>query len=235
MLKANDLHVYYGNSQALNGVSIDIQEGELVTVIGNNGAGKTTLLMTLSGILRPRAGVVEFHGVKINELPPYDIIRLGVAQVPQGRMLFPDMTVLENLELGIIRTKDKINIGSRLDRVYSYFEILAKREKQKAGTLSGGEQQMLTIARALMSGPKLLLLDEPSSGLAPLIVKHLTEVITDLNNEGLSILLVEQNAQMALELADRAYILESGHVFASGKALDLLKSELVKKAYLGLS
>jgi len=234
MLKVRDLNVYYGNIQALRGISLDVQDGEFVTIIGNNGAGKTTLMMTLSGIIRQASGAIEFQGINTDKLPPHDILSLGLAHVPQGRMLFPDMTVLENLELGALRATDDKTVEERLQQVYSHFEILATREKQKAGTLSGGEQQMLTIARALMTTPKLLMLDEPSSGLAPVMVQEVAQILTNLHRGGITILLVEQNARLALELADTAYILENGSFAGSGKASQLLQSDEVKKAYLGL-
>ncbi len=234
MLRVRGLNVYYGSIQALRGISLDIPDGEFVTIIGSNGVGKTTLIMTLSGIIRPASGTIEFSGNRIEKLPPYDIVRLGLVQVPQGRMLFPDMTVLENLEMGALRATDNKTMSQRLEEVYSHFGILAAREKQKAGTLSGGEQQMLTIARALMVTPRLLMLDEPSSGLAPVIVQEIARILDSLHKRGLTIILIEQNARLALELADTAYILVSGSLSGSGKASELLQSDEVKKAYLGL-
>ncbi len=234
MLRVRGLNVYYGSIQALRGISLDIPDGEFVTIIGSNGVGKTTLIMTLSGIIRPASGTIEFSGNRIEKLPPYDIVRLGLVQVPQGRMLFPDMTVLENLEMGALRATDNKTMSQRLEEVYSHFGILAAREKQKAGTLSGGEQQMLTIARALMVTPRLLMLDEPSSGLAPVIVQEIARILDSLHKRGLTIILIEQNARLALELADTAYILVSGSLSRSGKASELLQSDEVKKAYLGL-
>jgi len=234
LLKVRDLSVHYGNVQALRGVSIDVQPGEFVTIIGNNGAGKTTLMMTLSGIVRPTCGAIEFDSTPIDQLPPHEILSMGLAHVPQGRMLFPDMTVLENLELGAIRARDRKTMKERLNEVYGHFDILSKREKQKAGTLSGGEQQMVTIARALMSTPRLLMLDEPSSGLAPVIVQRLARILSNLHSTGIAILLVEQNARLALELADSAYVLENGSLVTCGKACDLLIDDRVRHAYLGL-
>ena len=234
MLKVRDLKVHYGKIEALKGVSLDIEDGEFVTIIGSNGAGKTTLMMTLSGVVKPTSGTVHFQGAKINKLPTYEILRKGLAHVPQGRMLFPDMTVLENLNLGALRATDDKSLGDRLREVYNYFPILAKREKQKAGTLSGGEQQMLTIARALMVTPKLLMLDEPSSGLAPIVVEELSQILTRFNKGGITLLLVEQNARLALELADTAYVLENGSISQREKASNLLNSDQVKKAYLGM-
>lgn len=236
MLKVKNLDVYYGGAQVLREVSIDINEGEIVTLIGSNGAGKTTLLLTLSGVKTPTSGSVEFLGRRIDKLPSHKIVNLGIAQVPQGRQLFPNMTVLENLEVGSYQTigSRNINIQKKVQEIYSYFEVLSKRKNQRAGTLSGGEQQMLAIGRALMTSPKLLLMDEPSSGLAPIIVQNLAEIIINLRKGGLTILLVEQNAYLALELADRGYILENGSIVASGKPTELLGSELVRRAYLGI-
>jgi len=190
--------------------------------------------MTLSGIKKPASGTIEFMQKRIDKLPPRKIVNLGMAQIPQGKHLFPEMTVLENLELGALRSPNSAAIRQKLQEIYSYFEVLSQRTNQKAATLSGGEQQMLAIGRALMGSPKLLLLDEPSSGLAPVLVKRLTQVISDLREQGLTILLVEQNTYLALELADRAYVLETGSIVASGKASDILQSDLVKRAYLGI-
>lgn len=234
MLKVRDLNVYYGSVQVLRNISFDIQDGGFVTIIGSNGAGKTTLMMTISGVKKPSSGTIEFQGIRIGKLPAHKILSLGVSQVPQGRMLFPEMTVLENLRLGALRATADKTMKQRLDETYSHFPSLAKREKQKAGSLSGGEQQMLTIARALMISPKLLMLDEPSSGLAPLLVQELAHWLIELHKKGITLLLVEQNARLALELADTAYILVSGSLTGSGKASDLLRSEEVRKAYLGL-
>jgi len=234
MLKVRDLRVHYGKIEALKGVSLDIDDGEFVTIIGSNGAGKTTLMMSLSGVVRPSSGTVHFQEARIDKLPTYEILRRGLAHVPQGRMLFPDMTVLENLNLGALRARDDKSLGERLKEAYSFFPILAKREKQKAGTLSGGEQQMLTIARALMVTPKLLMLDEPSSGLAPIVVEELSQILTKFNKGGITLLLVEQNARLALELADTAYVLENGSISPREKAASLLNSDQVKKAYLGM-
>lgn len=236
MLKVDNLDVYYGNVQALRRVSLDVNEGEIVTLIGANGAGKTTFLMTLSGIVKPSFGIIEFLGRRTDKLPPDAIINAGMAQVPQDRLLFRDMTVSENLEMGACQAPDakSKSIKQKMEEIYSYFEALSTRKDQKAGTLSGGEQQMLVIGRALMASPKLLLMDEPSSGLAPVIVEHLAEIITNLRRAGLSILLVEQNAYLALELADRGYLLQNGSVVASGTKSELLESDLVKRTYLGI-
>lgn len=236
MLKVDNLDVYYGNVQALRRVSLDVNEGEIVTLIGANGAGKTTFLMTLSGIVKPSFGTIEFLGRRTDKLPPDAIINAGMAQVPQDRLLFHDMTVSENLEMGACQAPDakSKSIKQKMEEIYSYFEALDTRKDRKAGTLSGGEQQMLVIGRALMASPKLLLMDEPSSGLAPVIVEHLAEIITNLRRAGLSILLVEQNAYLALELADRGYLLQNGSVVASGTKSELLESDLVKRTYLGM-
>jgi branched-chain amino acid transport system ATP-binding protein len=233
MLKVRNLHVYYENVQILNGISIDVSEGEMVALIGNNGAGKTTFLMSLCGIIRPASGTIEFLGTSVTKLPPHRIFRLGMVQQAQDGALFTEMTVLENLYQGAYRSPNVKTMNDKLQEVFSYFPILSERKKQKAGTLSGGEQRMLEIGRALMANPRLLLLDEPCSGLAPILVENLAEVISNLHRQGLTILLVEQNAHMALELADRGYILENGRILTSDKASNLLQSELVKRAYLG--
>lgn len=233
MLKVDRLDVYYKETKALHNVSIDVNQGELVTLIGANGAGKTTLLMSISGLLKPALGTIEFQGQRIDLLRTHEIVCLGISQVPQGVQLFPAMTVWENLILGSYRNKGK-NRKEIINRIYFYFEILNKRKNQKAGTLSGGERQMLGIARGLMANPKLLILDEPSVGLAPLMVQHLVDIIVKLNEGGLTILLAEQNAYLALDIANRCYVLETGSIALSGSKSDLLKSELVKSAYLGM-
>jgi branched-chain amino acid transport system ATP-binding protein len=233
-LRVTDVDVRYGRLQVLHGITIEVGTGELVTLIGNNGAGKTTLLHTISGILHPTAGEIEYEGARIDRMRPHTIVTRGISQVPQGKELFPAMTVLENLELGAIRAPAGTKLDAKLREVYEYFPILEARRKQAAGTLSGGEQQMLAIARALMAAPRLLLLDEPSAGLAPIVVDTLAEIILKLNADGLTILLVEQNAYLALELAQRAYILESGRVTDTGPADQLLHSDLVRRAYLGV-
>lgn len=235
MLKVTKLNVYYGHVQILRDISVDVNEREIVTLIGANGAGKTTLMMTLSGLIKPKSGTIEFLGTRIDRLEPHQIVNLGIAQVPQGRHLFQEMKVIENLELGAFRCPKNENIKEKMEEVYSYFEILRERKNQKVGLLSGGEQQMLALGRALMSNVKLLLLDEPSAGLAPKLIEDLAIIIKKLiEKKGLTTLIVEQNAYLALELADRGYVLQSGTLVASGKASDLTRSELVKKAYLGL-
>ena len=234
MLKIRDLSVHYGGAEALRSVVMDVEKGEFVALLGTNGAGKSTLMMTLSGLKKPTTGSIEFLGTRIDQLKPHKIMRQGIVQVPEGRHLFPDMTVVENLELGSYRNVDFKYRQQQLQNIYNIFEVLKSKRNQKAGTLSGGQQQMVAIGRALMSEPKLLLLDEPSLGLAPIVIEEVANVIGNLHQEGLTIILVEQNALLALELADRAYVLESGGIAISGEAKDLLNSESVKKAYLGL-
>lgn len=233
MLRAKNLNVYYGNLQVLRNISIDVNEGELVTLIGNNGAGKTTLLMTLCGILKQASGTIELLGTNLGKLPPHRIFKSGIVQVTQDGAIFNEMTVLENLRQGAYRSPIVKSMKQKLEEIYSYFQVLAERSNQRAGTLSGGERRMLAIGRALMANPKIILLDEPSSGLSPLVVENLAGIISNLNKHGLTTLLVEQNAFLALELADRGYVLENGQIVTSGKASELLHSELVRKAYLG--
>lgn len=233
MLKINNIEVFYGNIKALKGVCVELDEGEIVTLIGANGAGKTTTLKTISGLLRPRKGTIEFMGVQIDRFKSSRIAKLGIAHCPEGRKIFSKMSVLENLELGTISLIDKKDMGNRLNFVYHHFPILKERSQQSAGSLSGGEQQMLAIGRALMADPKLLLLDEPSMGLSPLFVREIFNIITNIHKEGTSILLVEQNATLALKLAKRGYILETGKVIIHDTCSTLLKNPIVKKAYLG--
>lgn len=233
MLKIDGLNVFYGNIHALHDIEFDVNEGEIVTLIGANGAGKTTILHTISGLLEPKSGTVSFEGQKINGQQAHKIVEKGLCQVPEGRRIFANLTVYENLEMGAYIRKDKINIKNDYELVFSRFPRLKERLKQIAGTLSGGEQQMLAMGRALMSKPRLLLLDEPSMGLAPLFVKEIFSIIQDINKSGTTILLVEQNANMALSIASRAYVLETGRICLSGKASELAASEEVRKAYLG--
>jgi branched-chain amino acid transport system ATP-binding protein len=223
----------YGAIEVLKSISLEVGAGEIVTIIGANGAGKTTTLMCLSGINRLRAGSITFNGREIHKLPPHEIVKLGLSQSPEGRKIFPRLTVLENLQLGAVTRRDQKEIRQDFDRVYSLFPILRDRAKQQGGTLSGGEQQMLAVGRALMSRPKMLLLDEPSLGLAPLLVAKIFEAIRQLNREGMAVLLVEQNARMALKLAHRGYVLETGKIVISGPADQLLNDQRVKDAYLG--
>jgi branched-chain amino acid transport system ATP-binding protein len=230
LLQLDSIRAGYGAIEVLKGISLEVREGEIVTIIGANGAGKTTTLMCISGINRLTAGAISFDGRDLGGLAPHEIVRLRLSQSPEGRKIFPRLTVLENLELGAITRREPAGIRKDLDHVYGLFPILRERAKQAGGTLSGGEQQMLAVARALMARPKLLLLDEPSLGLAPLIVSKIFEVIRQLNSEGIAVLLVEQNARMALKLAHRGYVLETGSITISGPASDLLNDQRVKDA-----
>ncbi|MFY9174602.1 MAG: ABC transporter ATP-binding protein [Peptococcia bacterium] len=232
MLKVDDIHVFYGAIHAIKGVSLEVNEDEIVTLIGANGAGKSTVLNTISGLLRPKTGGIEFLGESITSVSPHKIVERGLAQVPEGRRIFLQMTVQENLEMGAF-TRSAADIADDLEKVYDLFPRLLERRKQIAGTLSGGEQQMLAIGRALMSRPKLLMLDEPSMGLAPILVGHIFSIIQKMNEIGTTILLVEQNAQMALSIADRAYVLETGTITISGTGKELAESDEIRKAYLG--
>lgn len=233
MLKIEDISVYYGAIQAIKQISLEVEEGSIVTLIGANGAGKTTTLKTTSGIIKPRTGKITFKGQDITRTPAQQIVGMGISQVPEGRRVFPSMSVMENLEMGAYLRRDKQEISKDLEVVFERFPRLLERKKQLAGTLSGGEQQMLAIGRALMSRPQLLLLDEPSMGLAPLLVKEIFSIIKDINERGTTVLLVEQNANMALSIADKAYVLETGQIVLSGSASELARSPQVKKAYLG--
>ena len=233
MLRIADLHVYYSAIHALKGLSLEVKEGEIVTLIGANGAGKSTTLRTISGLIAPKSGTVAFEGRNIAGTGAHEIVRLGLSQVPEGRRIFAEMTVLENLELGAFIRSDKDGIADDMEMVFERFPRLKERRTQQAGTLSGGEQQMLAMGRALMSRPRLLLLDEPSMGLAPLLIKEIFSIIVDINRAGTTILLVEQNANMALSIANRAYVLETGRITLSGDAKELAASEDVRKAYLG--
>lgn len=233
MLKIDNINVYYGAIHAIKGVSLEVNEGEIVTLIGANGAGKSTILRTISGLLKPKTGEVNFEGKNIAGMPAQNIVKLGISQVPEGRRVFANMTVLENLELGAYIRSDKQGIKEDMNVVFERFPRLSERLTQLAGTLSGGEQQMLAMGRALMSRPRLLLLDEPSMGLAPLLVKEIFSIIKDINATGTTILLVEQNANMALSIANKAYVLETGRITLSGSAKELAASEEIRKAYLG--
>ncbi|MBR1471499.1 MAG: ABC transporter ATP-binding protein [Lachnospiraceae bacterium] len=234
MLKVEDLHVSYGNIRAVKGISFEVHEGEIVTLIGANGAGKSTTLNTIGGLLKPRSGRISFEGKDLHGLSAHKVVAEGMALCPEGRRVFQQMTVLENLEMGAY-TRSKAEADETLERVYGLFPRLKERYRQVAGTLSGGEQQMLAMGRALMSRPRLMMLDEPSMGLAPILVQQIFDIIVDMNRQGTTILLVEQNAQMALSVANRAYVLETGKINLSmqGDAEDLLRSEAVRKAYLG--
>ena len=232
MLKVQNLHVYYGAIHAVKGVSLEVADGEIVTLIGANGAGKSTVLNTISGLLKPKSGTVEFMGEMIGSMPPNKVVQHGLVQCPEGRRIFSRMTVEENLQMGAY-TRPSSELAQNLEKVYELFPRLKERQKQVGGTLSGGEQQMLAMGRAMMSQPKLLMLDEPSMGLAPLLVEQIFGIIQSLHKAGTTILLVEQNAQMALQVADRAYVLESGAITLSGLGHELLESDSIKKAYLG--
>ena len=235
LLKTNQIHVSYGKVKVLDGISLGIVQGELVTLLGPNGAGKSTLVKTLSGLLRSQKGTIEFDGRRIDEMEPDAIARLGLSHCTEGRSLFIDLTVADNLKLGAYMfKKDGNRVRSGLDRIYGLFPILRERAKQKAGTMSGGQQQMLAIGRALMAEPKLLILDEPSLGLAPLIIDKLFEIVKTINGEGMTVLLVEQNAFKSLGIADRGYVLESGKVILSGSRSELYGHEDVRRAYLGI-
>lgn len=233
MLQVQDLNVYYGAIHALKGISFHLEKGEIVALIGGNGAGKSTTLNTISGLLRPRTGKVVFQDEDLGQIPPQNIVRRGVIQVPEGRRIFPKLTVQENLEMGAYIFSDRTKIEEDLEAVMNRFPRLRERRKQSGGTLSGGEQQMLAIARGLMSHPTLLLLDEPSMGLSPILVEQIFEIIREINTQGTSILLVEQNAQMALSIADRGYVLETGRITLEGDAQELLEDPMVIEAYLG--
>ena len=232
MLAVNDIHVYYGSIHAVKGVSLEVNEGEIVTLIGANGAGKSTVLNTISGLLHPRGGSVTFMGKDLKGVPPHKLVARGLAQVPEGRRIFLQMTVEENLEMGAY-TQSKASVDGSIEDVYRRFPRLQERRKQIAGTLSGGEQQMLAMGRALMSHPRLLMLDEPSMGLAPILVEQIFDIIRELHAAGTTILLVEQNAQAALSVADRAYVLETGRISLSGTGAELMASDKVREAYLG--
>jgi branched-chain amino acid transport system ATP-binding protein len=233
ILSLEDVHTYYGTIHALKGVSLDVREGEIVTLIGANGAGKSTTLRSINGLNHPREGRIRFQGRDITDESPHDVVKMGISQSPEGRRLFPRMSVSENLEMGAFQRTDRQNLREDVDRVYSLFPRLAERKNQKAGTLSGGEQQMCAIGRALMARPKLLMLDEPSMGLAPIFVEKIFEIVREINEQGTPILLVEQNALMALETADRGYVMETGTIALADDAKALRENEQVRKTYLG--
>ena len=234
MLEVNDINVYYGSIHAIRDISFEVNAGEIVTLIGANGAGKSTTLMTICGINRPRHGEILLEGKPIHRLTSDAVVRHGIIQVPEGRLIFPDMTVQENLDLGAFLRKDAVGIQTDLDYVFSLFPILAERRRQLGGTLSGGEQQMLAISRALMARPRILLLDEPSLGLAPIIISQIFSIIRKVNEDGVTVFLVEQNANQALRIADRGYVMENGRVVMADTAQKLLESQQVRKAYLGM-
>ena len=235
ILDVTDVHTFYGAIEALKGISINVREGEIVTLIGANGAGKSTTLRSINGLNRPRKGTITFQGKDITSTPAHEIVKMGIAQSPEGRRLFPRMSVYENLQMGAFqRPRTDKAIGEDLDRVYTLFPRLSERKTQAAGTLSGGEQQMVAIGRALMARPKLLLLDEPSMGLAPIFVEKIFEIVREINAQGTPVLLVEQNALMALDTAHRGYVMETGRIMLEGSSTDLKTNEAVQKAYLGL-
>jgi len=233
MLELRDVHTYYGNIHALKGISLKVNDGEIVTLIGSNGAGKTTTLRTIQGVLKPRGGQIMLDNQHLETMPGHKIAEIGVGQSPEGRLIFTRMTVRENLELGAYTRKDPVGIAKDFERVLTLFPRLRERINQKGGTLSGGEQQMLAMGRALMAKPRMLLLDEPSMGLAPILVEQIFDIITEINKQGMSILLVEQNANMALSIAHRAYVIETGRIVLEGPADDLRKNPQVQAAYLG--
>lgn len=233
ILEIENIHAYYGNIHALKGISLSVNEGEIVTLIGANGAGKTTTLNTISGLLKPHQGSIKLNGKRIDRLPPHEIVKLGISQAPEGRKIFSRLTVLENLEMGAYARNDAKGIKEDMERVFTLFPVLKERMHQVGGTLSGGEQQMLSMGRALMSRPQIFLLDEPSMGLAPMLVEAIFDVIQDINRQGTTILLVEQNALMALEVADQGYVLETGNIVLKGTAAELRKNPQVQAIYLG--
>ena len=234
MLELIDVHTYYGNIHALKGISLTVNDGEIVTLIGSNGAGKSTTLRTIQGLIRPRSGTIILDGEELEKLAAHQVAERGVAQSPEGRMIFPRMTVVENLEMGTYARKDKSSMSVDMEKVFNLFPRLKERIHQKAGTLSGGEQQMLAMGRALMAKPKILLLDEPSMGLSPLLVELIFETIVEINKEGTTVLLVEQNALMALSIARRGYVLQTGEIILSDSAENLKNNEMVQKSYLGV-
>lgn len=235
LFELHNIHTYYGNIHALKGISVTVDKGEIVTLIGSNGAGKTTTLKTISGVLQPKQGTITLEGRRIDRTPAHDIVALGICQAPEGRHIFPRLTTLENLEMGAFHRSDKTGIQQDMERVFALFPRLKERQNQQGGTLSGGEQQMLAIGRALMSRPNILLLDEPSMGLSPVLVETIFQIIQDIHAQGTTILLVEQNALMALQVANRGYVLQTGRIVLHDSAENLSENEMVRKAYLGES
>ena len=233
ILELKNVHTYYGNIHALKGINLTVEEGEVVTLIGSNGAGKTTTLRTIQGLLKPREGSIKLNGEELTKLPPHDVVKRGVSQSPEGRLVFPRMSVKENLEMGAFQRNDKDGIAADMEKVFGLFPRMKERINQRAGTLSGGEQQMLAMGRALMAKPRVLLLDEPSMGLAPILVDLIFDIIRELHRQKTTILLVEQNARIALSVADRGYVLETGEIVLSGNAQDLAHNPDVEAAYLG--
>ncbi len=233
MLEVRDLHVYYGMIHAIKGVSFEVEQGEIIALIGANGAGKTTILHTISGLLSPKSGSIQFEGKELTKIPAHKIVSLGMAQVPEGRRVFAQMTVLQNLKMGAFTRADKAEVDASLETVFERFPRLSERKAQPAGTLSGGEQQMLAMGRALMSHPKIILMDEPSMGLSPILVNEIFDIIRSVNEAGTTVLLVEQNARKALNIANRAYVLETGRVVTGGDAKEMMNDDSIRKAYLG--
>jgi len=233
MLRLQGIEAWYGSIQALKGISLEVYEGEIVSLIGSNGAGKTTTMKTIHGLMKPKAGSLEFMGRDATKLRTEELVKMGMAQSPEGRRVFPRMSVLENLEMGAFQREDQSEVGSDIEKIYDMFPRLRERKDQKAGLMSGGEQQMLAMGRALMARPKLLLLDEPSMGLAPLVIQQIFDIVVEINRTGTTVLLVEQNANVALAISHRAYVLETGEVVLSGTGRELLASDEVRKAYLG--
>jgi branched-chain amino acid transport system ATP-binding protein len=233
MLELDSVHTFYGPIEALKGISLRVDKGEIVSLLGGNGAGKTTTLMTISGLIKPGGGEIRYKGKRIDGLPPHEVVKLGVCQTPEGRRIFTRLTVRENLEMGAFTITDKKRVAESMKEVFGLFPVLKERSSQPGGTLSGGEQQMLAIGRALMSSPEMILLDEPSLGLAPIVVSKIFKIIKDINSRGVTVLLVEQNAKAALKLAHRAYVLETGRITLEGPAHELMENEKVRKAYLG--
>jgi branched-chain amino acid transport system ATP-binding protein len=235
VLHVEDIHTFYGSIEALKGISLEVRDGEIVTLIGSNGAGKTTTLRSINGLNHPRRGKIVFEDNDITTTPPHEVVKRGISQSPEGRKLFSRMSVTENLEMGAFQRTDRVEMKEDMDRVFSLFPRLAERKGQKAGTMSGGEQQMLAIGRALMARPKLLLLDEPSMGLAPILVEKIFEIVKEINEQGTPLLLVEQNALMALDIADRGYVLQTGRIVLADDAARLKENEEVRKTYLGIA
>ena len=233
LLEVKDINVYYGVIQALKGISLEVNEGEIVALIGANGAGKSTTMQSIMGLIHPRSGEIYYNGVRIDKMPTHQIVKMGMTEVPEGRHIFQELTVIENIMLGAYTVKDREQKKNDLEKVFNLFPRLLERKNQIAGTLSGGEQQMLAISRALMSKPKLLLLDEPSMGLSPILVDEVFDIIKEIHNQGTTILLVEQNAEKALQIADKAYVLETGNITLTGTGKELRDNELIIKAYLG--
>jgi branched-chain amino acid transport system ATP-binding protein len=233
LVEVKDIRVFYGKSQAISGISMNVNEGEIVSVVGANGAGKTSLLRTISGLQKPTSGEIWFKGKRIDGMPPFEITKMGIVQVPAGREIFSEMSVIDNLKMGAYLRKDRKRVDQDIEAIYAHFPILKEKQKQMGGKLSGGQQQMLAVARALMANPVLLMMDEPSLGLSPILVTEIAKIIKDINSRGISIILIEQNCRMALKLSNRGYIIELGKVSLEGDSKDLINNDFVKKCYLG--